>query len=236
MTSHYPDLGSASDCLNQISQASRPIRSTSHIWGVTRHQYGISALVSQTSFGGETSGGVAKFRLFSQAIFSERQKLAISDSSFSDKPFLTLCFSFVVALDPPSSWSLTAQASGKSLILDWSSFPNDLNTEYFIVFLNQTEIHENNDHRYDHENYNPIRMLRFFNLSETEVNVSDIPAATEFQAVAYLVAENNDIYKSQTLTIKSAEGGKKLKFFFLYTLARYSKPSGLSVNNCGCWK
>ena len=30
-----------------------------------RHQYGISALVSQTSFCGETSGGVAKCRLFS---------------------------------------------------------------------------------------------------------------------------------------------------------------------------
>ena len=32
-----------------------------------RHQYGISALVSHTSFGGETSGSVAKCRLFSQA-------------------------------------------------------------------------------------------------------------------------------------------------------------------------
>ena len=127
------------------------------------------------------------------------------------------CFSsFVPALDPPSSWSLTAQASGKSLILDWSSFPNDLNAEYFIVFLNQTEIHENNDHYYDHENYNPIRMLRVFNVSEKEVNVSDIPAATEFQAVVYLVAVNNDIYKSQRLTIKSAEGGKKLEFFFIH--------------------
>lgn len=52
-------------------------------------------------------------------------------------------------------------------------------------------------------------MLRFFNVSETEVNVSDIPAATEFQAVVYLVALNNDIYKSERLTIKSAEGGKK---------------------------
>ena len=38
------------------------------IWVVTRHQYGISALVSQTSFGGETSGSVAKCRMFSQAI------------------------------------------------------------------------------------------------------------------------------------------------------------------------
>ena len=67
MTRHYPDLGSASDWLNQISHAARPIRSTTQIWVVTRHQYGISALVSQTSFGGETSGSVAKCRLFSQA-------------------------------------------------------------------------------------------------------------------------------------------------------------------------
>ena len=36
---------------------------------MTRHQYGISALVSQTSFRGETVGGVAKCRLFTQATF-----------------------------------------------------------------------------------------------------------------------------------------------------------------------
>ena len=34
---------------------------------MTRHQYGISALVSQTSFGGETRGSIAKCQLFSQA-------------------------------------------------------------------------------------------------------------------------------------------------------------------------
>ena len=39
--------------LNEISHAARPIRSTTQTWVVTRHQYGISALVSQTSFGGE---------------------------------------------------------------------------------------------------------------------------------------------------------------------------------------
>ena len=59
MTRHYPDLGGASDWLNQISRAAWPL--------MTRHQYGISALVSQTSFGGETSGNVAKYRLFSHA-------------------------------------------------------------------------------------------------------------------------------------------------------------------------
>ena len=40
---------------------------TTQIWVVIRHQYGISAPVSQTSFRGETSGGIGKCRLFSQA-------------------------------------------------------------------------------------------------------------------------------------------------------------------------
>ena len=42
----------------------RPVQWVLHIWVVMRHQYGISALVSQTSFRRETSGGVAKCRLF----------------------------------------------------------------------------------------------------------------------------------------------------------------------------
>ena len=67
MTRHYPDLGSASDWLNQISHAARPIRSTTQIWVETRHRYGVSALVSHTSFGGGTTGSVATCRLFSQA-------------------------------------------------------------------------------------------------------------------------------------------------------------------------
>ena len=32
-----------------------------------RHHYGISAVVPQTSFCGDTSGGIARFRLLSQA-------------------------------------------------------------------------------------------------------------------------------------------------------------------------
>ena len=52
MTPHYPDPGTASDWLKQISHAVWPIRSTTQIWIVIRHQYGISALVSQTSFRG----------------------------------------------------------------------------------------------------------------------------------------------------------------------------------------
>ena len=36
-------------------------------WIVTRHQYGFSVLVSETSFHRETSGGVTKCQLYSQA-------------------------------------------------------------------------------------------------------------------------------------------------------------------------
>ena len=64
MTRRYPDLASASDWLKKFPTRHRI---TSQIWVVTRQQF-ISAFVSQTSFGGETSGRVAKCRLFSQAI------------------------------------------------------------------------------------------------------------------------------------------------------------------------
>ena len=68
MTRRYPDLGGASDLSFRAARnLLQPIRNTIWIWVVTRHQYGISALVSQTTFRGETSRGVAKFWLFSQA-------------------------------------------------------------------------------------------------------------------------------------------------------------------------
>ena len=43
-------------------------RITTQIWVMMPHQYGISALVYKTSLGGETSGSVTKWLLFSQAI------------------------------------------------------------------------------------------------------------------------------------------------------------------------
>ena len=49
----------------------QPIRSTTQIWIVFRHQYGISAVVSQTSFRGKISGGVSKFRRFLKLLISE---------------------------------------------------------------------------------------------------------------------------------------------------------------------
>ena len=61
----YPDLGSASGWLKQISVMGQPIRSTTLIWVVTRLRYGISAGISQASFCGKISGDFAKYWLFS---------------------------------------------------------------------------------------------------------------------------------------------------------------------------
>ena len=44
---------------------------------VTRHRYGISALLSHTSFRGETSGSVVECRLFSQAAYFYNEFLMI---------------------------------------------------------------------------------------------------------------------------------------------------------------
>ena len=68
MMPHHPDVGSASDCLREISLTTRPIRSTTQIWVATRHQGGISAVVSPTlhvSRINQCSAVVAKYRLFS---------------------------------------------------------------------------------------------------------------------------------------------------------------------------
>ena len=70
MTRHFLDLGSDSDWLREFSHSARPSRSTAQIWVVTRHRFGTSALVSQTSFRGKTSGSVAEFRGFPLAGFN----------------------------------------------------------------------------------------------------------------------------------------------------------------------
>ena len=52
MTRHYPGLGSAFDWSSRVGNLIQPIRGPTQIWVVTRHQYRISAPVSQMSFGG----------------------------------------------------------------------------------------------------------------------------------------------------------------------------------------
>ena len=57
MTRHYPELGSASYWSFRVGNLIQPIRSTTQIWVMTRHQYRNSALVSQMSFGRGGGGG-----------------------------------------------------------------------------------------------------------------------------------------------------------------------------------
>ena len=63
----YPGLGSTSDWSCSVGNLIQPIRRTTQIWVVVCDPYGISALVSQMSFSGETRGHIAKCWLFSQA-------------------------------------------------------------------------------------------------------------------------------------------------------------------------
>ena len=65
---------------------------------MTRHQYGISALVSQTSFGGETSNSVAKCRLFSQAISCYTDVSPVAPTPFGFLLLLFLCVCVCVVL------------------------------------------------------------------------------------------------------------------------------------------
>ena len=69
LTFHYPDLGNNPDWSCREGNSLQPIRSTARKWVVTRHQCGVSSIVPQTSFRGETSGGVAKCWLFFQVLY-----------------------------------------------------------------------------------------------------------------------------------------------------------------------
>ena len=64
MMCHYPDLASVFCWQIRERNLLQPIKSTIQIWVVKRHQYGISALVPQTSFRGETSGDVVNVDCF----------------------------------------------------------------------------------------------------------------------------------------------------------------------------
>ena len=70
-----PDEGPQKFHTDDVSISEQGSAST-YVWVVTRLQYGISALVSQTSFRGETSSGVAKCRIFSKAVQNPRHTVA----------------------------------------------------------------------------------------------------------------------------------------------------------------
>ena len=107
-------------CFNQSEN-------TTQIWVVTRHQYGITALVPQTSFPVQTRGGVAKCRLFSQAVVVQR--LITHVSAVSTSNFLRLN-SFSRFYFRSDMYSITA---GTDIIvypplLEWRNWRNNQNS------------------------------------------------------------------------------------------------------------
>ena len=70
-----------------IGKEIQPTRSTTQIWVmllIGKEIHGISALISQTSFGGETSGSVAKCRLFSEVKRVQITKLSCLPFELTD--------------------------------------------------------------------------------------------------------------------------------------------------------
>ena len=68
MMYHYLDLVSASDLSCHGGNSFQPMKSATSILVVTPHQFGISAIVSQKSFPGETSRATAKCRRISNLV------------------------------------------------------------------------------------------------------------------------------------------------------------------------
>ena len=73
-----PRWGCASDWSCHERNLLHPLRRTTQIWVLTRHQYEISARVSLTSFRRETGSGVTKCRLFTQVTCTRREDVIFS--------------------------------------------------------------------------------------------------------------------------------------------------------------
>ena len=67
MTRQYLDLGSASDWSYRVENFLQPIKSTTQIWGSDTSSVWTFGPRFSDVIRGETSGGVAKYRLFPQA-------------------------------------------------------------------------------------------------------------------------------------------------------------------------
>ena len=83
--------------LKQISFTVRPLRITTQIWAVKHFCSRFSDVISR----GETSGGVAKRRLFSQANMALRSPLCISSDSCRIKILIARRYSYSLQIKLP---------------------------------------------------------------------------------------------------------------------------------------
>jgi len=115
-----------------------------------------------------------------------------------------ILFLYVVALSPSSAWNIHAyNTSQKSLFVNWSSIPGDLQAEFFILSLNQTR-----PQLYYKDGLRSTSFLLIKDSSNTSMNVQDLPVFSQFIILVYLVDVNGDVYKSDTIVVETEEGGK----------------------------
>ena len=108
------------------------------------------------------------------------------------------------------TWNINGNEGSSFISLDWSGSPGNHNINFFVIFLNQTELSpyvKDDDHYYNNEN-KLVCFLKIVNSSETFVNITDLPIAAKFVATVYMIDKNNEIYKSEKLMISTEEGGK----------------------------
>lgn len=127
---------------------------------------------------------------------------------------LHLC---IIVLAQPSSalWNISVYSTGEiGIALDWYGYPSNLEIAFFILSVNQTTMSPYYDDR-DDDDRKLLRILRTFNSSESTFVMEDLPAATEFAAVVYIIDKNNEISRSERRTFNTEEGGTKFLFHFL---------------------
>lgn len=55
-----------------------------------------------------------------------------------------------------------------------------------------------------------MRILKIVESSQTSAVISELSASTEYLAIVYMVDNNNDIYKSNSIAIETEESGESV--------------------------
>ena len=114
---------------------------------------------------------------------------------------------FVVALSPSIAWNIHGfNTSQTSLFVDWGNLPGHLQADFFILSLNQTR--PQLFYRAGKETILATAFLRIVDSSNTSIDVAGLPVFSQYIALVYLVDENGDVYKSDTIVVQTNEGGK----------------------------
>ena len=129
-----------------------------------------------------------------------------------------ICIFEFLAQPSPALWNISAYSTGDSgIALDWYGYPSNLEIAFFILSVNQTTISPFFDD-HDDDDRKLLRFLRTFNSSQSTYTIKELPPATEFTAVVYIIGKNNEIIKSERRTFATEERGTRFLFYFLTIL------------------